>query len=190
MLPVFALANAGVVLSADVLDGHGRLVLAIMAGSGAGQAARPHRGVGAGGPVRARREARRLFVATARRAPGLSRASASPCRSLSPARRSRPRAISPRRRSRSFWPPCISGIGRHAHPLARQIAWRGGRDGIACLRGRHGYRTVFFSSSRGVSGSGMNSSASPGTVSKRPAFHSALACSMRSFREETKFHQM
>lgn len=32
VLPVFALANAGVVLSADVLAGHGSLVLAIMAG--------------------------------------------------------------------------------------------------------------------------------------------------------------
>ena len=40
------------------------------------------------------------------------------------------------------------------------------------------------------SGSGMNSLSSPGTVSKRPAFQSALACSMRSLREETKFHQM
>jgi hypothetical protein len=36
----------------------------------------------------------------------------------------------------------------------------------------------------------MNSSASPGTVSKRPAFQSALACSIRSGRDETKFHQM
>src|SRR5258705_551225 len=41
----------------------------------------------------------------------------------------------------------------------------------------------------GYSGSGMNS-LSPGTASKRPAFQSALACSMRSWREETKFHQM
>lgn len=32
VLPIFALANAGVVLSADVLTGHGPLVLAIMAG--------------------------------------------------------------------------------------------------------------------------------------------------------------
>jgi hypothetical protein len=36
----------------------------------------------------------------------------------------------------------------------------------------------------------MNSSASPGTVSKRPAFQSAFACSIRLGREETKFHQM
>ena len=35
----------------------------------------------------------------------------------------------------------------------------------------------------------MNS-VSPGTKSKRPAFQSALAWSMRSLREETKFHQM
>lgn len=42
---------------------------------------------------------------------------------------------------------------------------------------------------RGHSGSGMNS-VSPGTVSKRPAFQSALACSIRSRREDTKFHQM
>src|SRR5580658_3189109 len=36
----------------------------------------------------------------------------------------------------------------------------------------------------------MNSAVSPGTMSKRPAFQSALAASMRSWREETKFHQM
>src|SRR5207237_10738380 len=40
------------------------------------------------------------------------------------------------------------------------------------------------------SGSGMNSVSSPGTLSKRRSFQSALACSMRSRREETKFHQM
>ena len=40
------------------------------------------------------------------------------------------------------------------------------------------------------SGKGMNSLSSPGTLSKRPSFQSALACSMRSLREETKFHQM
>jgi len=37
------------------------------------------------------------------------------------------------------------------------------------------------------SGSGMNSISSPGTLPKWPAFHSALACSMRSLREDTKF---
>src|SRR5258706_134389 len=35
----------------------------------------------------------------------------------------------------------------------------------------------------------MNS-VSPGTPAKRPAFQSALASSMRSLREETKFHQI
>src|SRR5215470_4986268 len=40
------------------------------------------------------------------------------------------------------------------------------------------------------SGSGMNSISSPGTLPKWPAAHSALACSMRSLREETKFHQI
>ena len=40
------------------------------------------------------------------------------------------------------------------------------------------------------SGSGMNSLSSPGTMSKRPVFHSSLACSMRSFEEDTKFHQI
>src|SRR5215471_2804857 len=40
------------------------------------------------------------------------------------------------------------------------------------------------------SGSGMNSISSPGTLPKWPAAHSALACSIRSLREETKFHQM
>src|SRR5581483_5968367 len=39
------------------------------------------------------------------------------------------------------------------------------------------------------SGSGMNSG-SPGTLAKRPSFQSALARSMRSFEEETKFHQI
>ena len=36
----------------------------------------------------------------------------------------------------------------------------------------------------------MNSISSPGTLPKWPAVHSALACSMRSLRDETKFHQM
>src|SRR5215210_8847339 len=48
-----------------------------------------------------------------------------------------------------------------------------------------GYRTGGGSGS----GSGMNSR-SPGTLANRAAFHSALACSIRSMREETKFHQM
>ena len=39
-------------------------------------------------------------------------------------------------------------------------------------------------------GSGMNSSWSCGGSVKRPACQSALACSMRSLDEETKFHQM
>ena len=39
------------------------------------------------------------------------------------------------------------------------------------------------------SGSGMNS-VSPGTGANRPVFHSSLACSIRSLREDTKFHQM
>jgi hypothetical protein len=39
------------------------------------------------------------------------------------------------------------------------------------------------------SGSGVNS-ASPGTGSKRPDFQSAFAASIRSRRDETKFHQM
>ena len=39
------------------------------------------------------------------------------------------------------------------------------------------------------SGSGMNS-LSPGTLAKRPSFQSALAFSMRSFDDDTKFHQM
>src|ERR1700722_3430965 len=39
------------------------------------------------------------------------------------------------------------------------------------------------------SGSGMNS-CSLGTGAKRPAFQSALACSIRSLLEETKFHQI
>ena len=42
----------------------------------------------------------------------------------------------------------------------------------------------------GVSGNGMNSISSPGTLPKWPAFHSAFACSMRSLRDDTKFHQM
>src|SRR5258708_37407063 len=39
------------------------------------------------------------------------------------------------------------------------------------------------------SGSGMNS-VSLGTCAKRPLFQSALACSIRSLEEETKFHQI
>ena len=42
----------------------------------------------------------------------------------------------------------------------------------------------------GCSGSGMNSSLSEGGSANRPAAQSALACSMRSIRELTKFHQM
>src|SRR6266480_7559619 len=58
---------------------------------------------------------------------------------------------------------------------------------IAARRGDAGGKTA-----RGDklhSGSGMNS-CSLGTCAKRPAFQSALACSMRSLLEETKFHQM
>ncbi len=40
-----------------------------------------------------------------------------------------------------------------------------------------------------LSGSGMNS-VSPRTGANRPVFQSSLAWSMRSLREETKFHQM
>lgn len=39
----------------------------------------------------------------------------------------------------------------------------------------------------GPSGSGMNSSWSKSGSFMRPAFQSALACSIRSFEEETKF---
>ena len=39
-------------------------------------------------------------------------------------------------------------------------------------------------------GKGMNSSSSPGTLAKRPARQSALACSTRALRLETKFHSM
>src|SRR6266478_5497091 len=39
------------------------------------------------------------------------------------------------------------------------------------------------------SGSGMNS-VSLGTCAKRPLFQSALACSILSLEEETKFHQI
>ena len=52
-------------------------------------------------------------------------------------------------------------------------------------RTRNDQQQLFY-----LSGSGMNSISSPGTFSKWPAFQSALACSMRSLREETKFHQM
>src|SRR6185436_20478024 len=52
-------------------------------------------------------------------------------------------------------------------------------------RTRNDQQQLFY-----LSGSGMNSISSPGTFSKWPAFQSALACSMRSLRDETKFHQM
>jgi hypothetical protein len=47
--------------------------------------------------------------------------------------------------------------------------------------------SIFYVSQR--SGSGINS-LSPGTLAKRPAFQSALACSMRALDDDTKFHQM
>ena len=40
------------------------------------------------------------------------------------------------------------------------------------------------------SGSGINSLLSLGGNSILPVFQSAFACSIRSFREETKFHQI
>jgi hypothetical protein len=40
------------------------------------------------------------------------------------------------------------------------------------------------------SGPGINTLSSPDTIEKRRTFHSAIACSIRSLREETKFHQM
>lgn len=40
------------------------------------------------------------------------------------------------------------------------------------------------------SGNGMNSCSSPGTMAKRRACQSALAASIRSLEEATKFHQM
>ena len=39
-----------------------------------------------------------------------------------------------------------------------------------------------------ASGGGMKSASSPGAVSERPLRHSSFACSIRSFRDETKFH--
>jgi hypothetical protein len=38
-----------------------------------------------------------------------------------------------------------------------------------------------------ASGNGMNSFSSPGTLPKRPSLKSALACSILSREEETKF---
>src|SRR3954447_21617349 len=49
----------------------------------------------------------------------------------------------------------------------------------------YGYEATFGCSG---SGSGMNS-VSPGTLSNRAAFQSAFACSIRSGREDTNFHQ-
>jgi len=53
----------------------------------------------------------------------------------------------------------------------------------------HGHRQRRALARRQLSGSGMNS-VSPGTEENRPAFHSAFACSIRSLREATKFHQI
>ena len=53
----------------------------------------------------------------------------------------------------------------------------------------HDGERVFAPALSQPSGSGMNS-VSFGTDAKRPLFQSSLACSMRSLREETKFHQM
>ena len=114
VLPVFALANAGVALTpgggrgargADARDrrrARGR------------QAARARRALGARGAARAGGEARRLFLAAARRRGMRSRASASPCRCSSPGRPSPIRATSRRRSSRCSAPRSSrrsSGVG-------------------------------------------------------------------------------
>ena len=106
VLPLFALANAGVALTSDVLRGHEPLMLAIMAGLVIGKPLGLVLGVGARGVARPRRQAGRLFVAAAGRAPAHWPASASPCRCSSPARRFRRRPTSPPPRSRCSPPRC------------------------------------------------------------------------------------
>ena len=68
---------------------------------------------------------------------------------------------------------------------ARHAAWSCAPGGCCS-----GVRAAARRAPSDQSGSGMNSFSSPGTVSKRPSFQSAFACSIRSLRDETKFHQM
>ena len=74
------------------------------------------------------------------------------------------------------------------------------RCGIAAIRAQHATVRVASptASTEGTtglgagesyfSGSGMNSWSSPGISANFPVFHSSFASSMRSLRDETKFH--
>ena len=75
VLPLFALANAGVAITPEALGGHGALMLAIVVGLTHRQAARPDVGLRARGPARPRPQAGRVLVAPAggRRRPGRHR---------------------------------------------------------------------------------------------------------------------
>src|SRR4029077_17667979 len=85
-------------------------------------------------------------------------------------------------------------IGAHQVRLVPRLRWRDDhRQRAKRSEQKHSttrHRCFLPGSRTNQSGSGMNSVVSPGTISKRPAFQSALAASMRSLREETKFHQM
>jgi hypothetical protein len=82
-----------------------------------------------------------------------------------------------------------------ARPSTANIFVRVSRKGLTTATRRpaagadHEHRQRGFSRRCQFSGKGMNS-VSPGTDENRPAFHSAFACSIRSLREETKFHQI
>ena len=103
VLPLFALANAGVAITADVLTGHEPLMLAIIVGLVIGKPL---------GLVSASVLAVRLGIATKPDeyswrqliGAGALAGSALPCRCLSPARHSRQRPILPRPRSRCLPP--------------------------------------------------------------------------------------
>ncbi len=91
-------------------------------------------------------------------------------------------------------------VGWEFHPVKQWCLWHSGQSfGLfsssakrAFLRFPSGVQLCmsFTSIEFQPSGKGTNSSSSPGTISKRPVLHSCLACSMRSFDDETKFHQM
>ena len=74
---------------------------------------------------------------------------------------------------------------------AKLVIFANPRDAVFVHRGPRSPRRWHLETARQASGSGRGmNSVSPGTVSNLAIFQSALACSMRSLLEDTKFHQM
>ena len=118
VLPLFALANAGVLVSLDVLDGHGRLMLGIILGLVLGKPLGILLGAG-WRPGSAGRTSPMPIHGGNCWARACWRASASPCRCSLPGRRSWSRAYSTRPRSRSSLPRSL---------LVRWALWCSGDD--------------------------------------------------------------